>query len=186
MRVQSAPGSPALLPAAVTEVEKAPGQHHHPSEAGVRAQARRVWGQSVLEATTLTVPVPLGPRLHPLQVRRHQQRALESQRLAFPPEGDAEFLQKLDVEVHVRDHGGQGHCTGQRARSHSRPAGQSGPLTTACARILTGCAVARAPVSPPFSGRSPAPRCEDTGGRHRVIRLDEVVEVGPGMGSVPL
>lgn len=57
-----------------------------------------------LGCVLLTITVPLGSRLHPLQVRRHQHGALESDRLTFPPEGDPKLLQKLDVEVRVRNH----------------------------------------------------------------------------------
>lgn len=54
---------------------------------------------------TLTIVVPLGTWLYPLQVRRHQECALEGDGLTFSSEGDPKLLQKLDVKVHVRDHG---------------------------------------------------------------------------------
>ena len=109
------PGSPALPPTAVMEAETAPRQR--------QVRSSRPPARPRRSPRPLTVSVPLGPGLHALQVWRHQQCALESQGLALPPEGDSEFLNELDVKVRVRDHGRQGHCTEQRARS--RPGQQA-------------------------------------------------------------
>ena len=103
------PVSPALPPTAVMEAETAPRQR--------QVRSSRPPERPRTSPRPLTVSVPLGSGLHALQVRRHQQCALESQGLALPPEGDSEFLNELDVKVRVRDHGRQGHCTEQRAQS---------------------------------------------------------------------
>lgn len=136
-RSSRSPISHTLQPEALTDMETTPvtrsfKTHFYPRVPQIQARARQASPVSVAMAMALTVPVPLSPWLHPLKVWRHQQRAFESQGLAFPSEGDPEFLQKLDVEVRVRNHGRQGHCTEQRnavsaggAGGRSQPALQS-------------------------------------------------------------
>lgn len=152
-RPRLCPGSPALPPSAVMEAETAPRQRQVRSSRPPTGPRR--------SPQPLTVSVPLGPGLHALQVRRHQQCALESQGLALPPEGDSELLNELNVKVRVRDHGRQGHCTEQQTQS--RPGRQAEWVPHhPCARCLHQTAVDGMSVSP----RSHVGEllCDDTGG----------------------
>lgn len=110
----------------------------------------------------LTVSVPLGTRLHPLQLRGHQQSALESDSLAFSPESDPKLLQKLDVEVHVRNHGRRGHCAdeGDMVRAGGAAGSRSADAhfpTTTCIRALERAASGNKCVSPNHTSKPSAP-----------------------------